>query len=88
MGEGTEQQRAKSLYLTTVSFGIGRGEQLFCGCMADGAYARHMEQAQDRQGRVSLSPEEQTAGLLQGLCQPQSPSEPVSALRPPVKAAL
>ena len=39
MGEGTEQQRAKSLHLTTISFGIGQGKQLFRGCMAYGAYA-------------------------------------------------
>lgn len=26
LGEGTEQQRAKSLYLTTISFGMSQGE--------------------------------------------------------------
>lgn len=45
-----EQQRAKSSSLTPISFGIGQGRQLFCGCMAYGAYAQHMQQAQDTQG--------------------------------------
>lgn len=33
LGEGTEQQRARSFYLTAMSFGMGQGEQL----RADGA---------------------------------------------------
>lgn len=53
LGEGTEQQRAKSLYLATISFGIGQGKQLSCSFRADGAYAQHMQPAWDAQGWVN-----------------------------------
>lgn len=82
LGEGTEQQRARSLYLTTISFGTGQGEQL----PAVAGLVEHLLStcSQPRVLRVGESPCRRGQQGCWGFSKCQSSSKPGNAMKLPV----